>query len=43
WQPSREGVQLYQDIQQRLLTAQRLQQQQQQQQQQGNPEAPAGR
>jgi Skp family chaperone for outer membrane proteins len=43
WQPSREGVQLYQDIQQRLLTAQMLQQRQQQQQQQGNPQAPAGR
>lgn len=42
WQPSREGVQLYQDIQQRLLTAQMLQQRQQQQQQ-GNPQAPAGR
>lgn len=44
WQPSREGVQLYQEIQQRLLTAQLIQQrQQQQQQQQGNPQAPAGR
>ncbi len=42
WQPSREGVQLYQDIQQRLLTAQMIQQRQQQQQQ-GNPQAPAGR
>lgn len=43
WQPSREGVQLYQDIQQRLMTAQMLQQRQQQQQQEGNPQAPAGR
>ncbi|MEE4316221.1 OmpH family outer membrane protein [Erythrobacter dokdonensis] len=42
WQPSREGVQLYQDIQQRLMTAQLLQQRQQQQQQ-GNQQAPAGR
>jgi hypothetical protein len=41
WQPARESVQLYQDIQQRLLTAQMLQQRQQQQQ--GNPQAPAGR
>jgi Skp family chaperone for outer membrane proteins len=42
WQPSREGVQLYQEIQQRLITAQLIQQRQQQQQQ-GNPQAPAGR
>ena len=42
WQPSREGVQLYQEIQQRLVTAQLLQQRQQQQQQ-GNPQAPVGR
>ena len=42
WQPSREGVQLYQEIQQRLMTAQLLQQRQQQQQQ-GNPQAPVGR
>ncbi len=42
WQPSREGAQIYQDIQQRLLVAQ-IQQQQQQQQQQGNTAAPAGR
>jgi len=42
WQPSREGVQLYQEIQQRLMTAQLIQQRQQQQQQ-GNPQAPAGR
>lgn len=41
WQPSREGVQIYQDIQQRLLTAQRLQQAQQQQQ--TTPAAPVGR
>lgn len=40
WQPSRQGVQLYQEIQQTLITAQLLQQRQQQQ---GNPEAPAGR
>jgi Skp family chaperone for outer membrane proteins len=43
WQPARESVQLYQEIQQRLLTAQMIQQRQQQQQQQGNPQAPAGR
>ena len=44
WQPARESVQLYQEIQQRLMTAQLIQQrQQQQQQQQGNPQAPAGR
>jgi Skp family chaperone for outer membrane proteins len=42
WQPARESVQLYQEIQQRLLTAQMMQQRQQQQQQ-GNPQAPAGR
>lgn len=42
WQPSREGVQLYQDIQQRLLAAQ-MAQQQQQQQQPGNADAPVGR
>lgn len=42
WQPARESVQLYQEIQQRLMTAQLLQQRQQQQQQ-GNPQAPAGR
>ncbi|MEQ5788802.1 OmpH family outer membrane protein [Erythrobacter sp. NFXS35] len=41
WQPSREAVQLYQDIQQRLMTAQMIQQRQQQQQ--GNQQAPAGR
>ena len=45
WQPSREGVQVYQEIQQRLMAAQVMQQRQQQaqQQQQGNPQAPAGR
>jgi Skp family chaperone for outer membrane proteins len=42
WQPSRESVQIYQEIQQRLVTAQLIQQQQQQQQQ-GNPAAPVGR
>lgn len=42
WQPARESVQLYQEIQQRLLTAQMIQQRQQQQQQ-GNAQAPAGR
>lgn len=41
WQPSREGAQIYQEIQQRLVAAQI--QRQQQQQQQGNPAAPAGR
>ena len=41
WQPARESVQLFQEIQQRLLTAQLIQQRQQQQQ--GNPQAPAGR
>jgi Skp family chaperone for outer membrane proteins len=40
WQPSREGVQIYQDIQQRLVAAQRLQQAQQQQ---PTPTAPVGR
>ena len=40
WQPSREGVQIYQDIQQRLIAAQRLQQAQQQQ---TAPTAPVGR
>jgi Skp family chaperone for outer membrane proteins len=42
WQPARESVQLYQEIQQRLLTAQLIQQRQQQQQQ-GSQQAPAGR
>lgn len=40
WQPSREGVQVYQDIQQRLIAAQMAQQQQQQQ---GSTAAPVGR
>ena len=40
WQPARESVQLYQEIQQRLVTAQLLQQRQQQQ---GNAAAPVGR
>jgi Skp family chaperone for outer membrane proteins len=40
WQPSREGVQIYQDIQQRLIAAQRLQQAQQPQ---TTPTAPVGR
>ena len=43
WQPSREGVQLYQEIQQRLAIAAQLQQQQAAQAQQGNPAAPVGR
>lgn len=44
WQPSREGVQIYQEIQQRLIAAQIAQQQQAAQaQQQGNPAAPVGR
>ncbi len=42
WQPSREGVQVYQEIQQRLIAAQ-MAQQQQQQATQGNPAAPVGR
>ena len=42
WQPARESVQLFQEIQQRLMAAQ-LMQQRQQPQQQGNPQAPAGR
>ena len=43
WQPSREGVQIYQEIQQRLTIAAQLQQQQAAQQQQGNTAAPVGR
>jgi len=47
WQPTRQGVQLFQEIQQTLVTAQVLQQRQQaaQQQQQpaGNQQAPQGR
>lgn len=42
WQPSRDGVQIYQEIQQRLVAAQ-IAQQQQQAAQQGNTAAPAGR
>jgi len=41
WQPSREGVQIYQDIQQRLAIA--AQMQQQQAAQQGAAPAPVGR
>ena len=41
WQPSREGVQLFQEIQQRLIAAQMAQQQAQQQQ--ANTAAPVGR
>jgi Skp family chaperone for outer membrane proteins len=44
WQPSREGVQIFQEIQQRLaIAAQLAQQQQAAAAQQGNPAAPAGR
>jgi len=43
WQPSREGVQIYQEIQQRLALAAQLQQQQAAQQQAGNTAAPVGR
>lgn len=43
WQPSREGVQIYQEIQQRLALASQIQQQQAAQQQQGNTAAPVGR
>jgi hypothetical protein len=44
WAPSREGYQLYQDIQQRLQLAAQLQQQQAAAAaQQGNPAAPVGR
>lgn len=46
WQPSQEGVQIFQQINQRLQLAQLIQQRQaaqQQQQQQGNQAAPAGR
>lgn len=51
WQPSRTGVQMFQEIQQMLATAQAIQRQQQQQQQggqppaqpQGNTDAPVGR
>jgi Skp family chaperone for outer membrane proteins len=44
WQPSREGVQVYQEIAQRLAIAAQIQQQQAAQAQQpANPAAPAGR
>jgi Skp family chaperone for outer membrane proteins len=46
WQPSRTGVQMFQEIQQMLATAQAIQRQQQAQQgqqPQGNTEAPVGR
>lgn len=44
WQPSREGVQIFQEIQQRLALAAQFQAQQQAAgAQQGNPQAPAGR
>lgn len=44
WQPSQEGVQIFQQINQRLQMAQLMQQQQQAQAaQQGNTAAPAGR
>jgi Skp family chaperone for outer membrane proteins len=44
YRPSQQGAALFQEIQQRLLTAQMIQQrQQQQQQQQGNTQTPAGR
>ena len=45
WQPSQEGVQIFQQINQRLQLAQLIQQRQaaQGQQQQANPAAPAGR
>ena len=44
YRPSRNGAQIFQEIQQTLLTAQLIQQQQaQQQQQNGNTQAPEGR
>jgi Skp family chaperone for outer membrane proteins len=43
WQPSRNAVGLYQQIQQRLLAAQAIQAQQQGAQQQQNTQAPSGR
>lgn len=45
WQPSREGVQVFQEIQQRLAVAAQIAQQQQAQQagQQADPAAPVGR
>jgi Skp family chaperone for outer membrane proteins len=43
WQPSRQGVQLFQEMQQLLMTASAMQRQQQAQQPQGSAEAPVGR
>lgn len=43
WQPSREGVQVYQEIQQRLALAAQLQQQQAATPPQGDTAAPVGR
>lgn len=43
YRPSQQGAGLFQEIQERLLTAQLIQQRRQQQQQQGNTETPAGR
>ncbi|MEL7217273.1 MAG: OmpH family outer membrane protein, partial [Pseudomonadota bacterium] len=48
WQPTRQGVQLFQEIQQTLVAAQVIQQrqqaaQQQQQQPAGSQQAPQGR
>ena len=43
YRPSQQGAGLFQEIQQRLLTAQILQQRAQQQQEQGNQQAPVGR
>ncbi|WP_234035567.1 OmpH family outer membrane protein [Erythrobacter insulae] len=40
YRPSRQGAQVFQEIQQYLVTAQRIQQQQAAQQQQGNTQAP---
>ena len=43
WQPSREGVQVYQEIQQRLALAAQMQQQQAAPAPQGDTAAPVGR
>jgi Skp family chaperone for outer membrane proteins len=43
WQPSRDGVQIYQEIAQRLQLAAQIQAQQAAQTQQANPAAPVGR
>ncbi|MEO0870639.1 MAG: OmpH family outer membrane protein, partial [Pseudomonadota bacterium] len=43
WQPSNSGVQVFQEIQRRLLVQEARARAAQQQQQQGNAEAPAGR